>query len=487
MPTSLPITPSRSTRRRKRDQDDAGSITEASSGALASESTAPSGALASESTAPSGALASESTAPSGALASESAAPSGALASESTAPSGALASESTAPSGALASESTTPSWCAVHIVSRTHPLYRAAVDRSQTFASVLAEYKKCYLADRDEAAFFSCGVEIFPTSVIGECPRVTERMVLVQALLPQEAMCVRAAEQIAREPSFWDTAATEGVLSKEAFVEAVGALQIHDCDPVSVWSLSMGEATSADRQKFDEHFSTYECITETKLFATREADSPILCNIIVGAAVTLLEPPETIGHRLLGHVATCEHTGFVTLALSGTLLFQRSFAFLEPLPADLSIQATKEEVRGEDKMIDDAIGLTERDEEMEDAPSSTHKPTARKASGRPRLAQARIRRVQKDIERLQRTTDLLIPRSSFVRAVKESLDSVQQVKVAKGEETTEYRISTEALKVLQECAEHHVTSEFSKLRLLASHRKAVTIDVRDHKMLNLLRG
>ena len=434
MPTSLPITPSSSTKRRKRrkrDQDDAGSNTEGP--LLVSDPTAPSGALASES---------------------------------------RASPSPVPARELTGSS--PSWCAVHIVSRTHPLYRAAVDRSLTFDSVLAEYKKCYLADRDEAAFFSCGVEIFPTSVIGECPRVTEHMVLVQALLPQEAMCVRAAERIAQEPSFWDTAATEGVLSKEAFVEAVGALQIHDCGPVSVWSLSMGEAPSADRQKFDEHFSTYECITETKLFATREADSPILCNIIVGAAVTLLGPPETIGHRLLGHVATCEHTGFVTLALSGTLLFQRSFAFLEPLPADLSVQATEEEVRGEDKIIDDA-------------PSSTHKPKARKASGRPRLAQARIQRVQKDIERLQRTTDLLIPRSSFVRAVKESLDSVQQVKVAKGEETTAYRISTEALKVLQECAEHHVTSEFSKLRLLASHRKAVTIDVRDHKTLNLLRG
>ena len=447
MPTSLPITPSSSTKRRKRrkrDQDDAGSNTEGP--LLVSDPTAPSGALASES---------------------------------------RASPSPVPARELTGSS--PSWCAVHIVSRTHPLYRAAVDRSLTFDSVLAEYKKCYLADRDEAAFFSCGVEIFPTSVIGECPRVTERMVLVQALLPQEAMCVRAAERIAQEPSFWDTAATEGVLSKEAFVEAVGALQIHDCDSVSVWSLSMGEAPSADRQKFDEHFSTYECITETKLFATREADSPILCNIIVGVAVTLLGPPETIGHRLLGHVATCEHTGFVTLALSGTLLFQRSFAFLEPLPADLSVQATEEEVRGEDKIIDDAVGVTERDEEMEDAPSSTNKPKARKASGCPRLAQARIQRVQKDIERLQRTTDLLIPRSSFVRAVKESLDSVQQVKVAKGEEATAYRISTEALKVLQECAEHHVTSEFSKLRLLASHRKAVTIDVRDHKMLNLLRG
>ena len=95
LPTSLRITPSSFTKRRKRDQDDAGSNT--GGPLLVSDPTAPSGALASES---------------------------------------RASPSPVPARELTGSS--PSWCAVHIVSRTHPLYRAAVDRSLTFDSVLAE-------------------------------------------------------------------------------------------------------------------------------------------------------------------------------------------------------------------------------------------------------------------------------------------------------------------------------------------------------------
>ena len=378
----------------------------------------------------------------------------------------------------------PPWCAVHIVSRTNPVYRVAVDRAQTFDSCFAEYKTLYFGEGQEAAFFAFDVELFPTSVVGECPRVNDRVVLVQAIPPQEAMCVRLAAQISHVSSFWDHAATEGVLSKQAFVQAVHALQIQDCDPEAVWNLSMGEAASADRAKFAEHFSTYECITETKLFATREQDSSILCNIIVGASVTLLAPPELAGRRLLGHVQTGEHQGFVTLARDGTLLFQRSFAFQEPFPADLTFEGSEQEVQEEDKKIDDAVGVIEKDEEQEELIEK-----AKGRRGRPRIAKSRVAQIEKDIQKLQNTTDFLIPRASFGRAVKECLDTVQKVpddEDATGEEPKAYRISSQALKVLQDCAEQHVTSEFSKLRLLASHRKRVTIDVRDQKMLQLLR-
>lgn len=343
----------------------------------------------------------------------------------------------------------------------------------------------YFGEGEETAFFAFDVELFPTSVVGECPRVNDRVVLVQAIPPQEAMCVRLAAQISDVSSFWDNAATEGVLSKQAFVQAVHALQIQDCDPEAVWNLSMGEAASADRAKFAEHFSTYECITETKLFATREPDSSVLCNIIVGASVTLLATPETAGHRLLGHVQTGERQGFVTLARDGTWLFKRSFAFQEPFPAELTFEGGEQEVQEEDKRIDDAVGVTERDEEQEELIEK-----AKGRRGHPRVVKARMVQIEKDIKKLQNTTCLLIPKASFGRLVKECLETVQKVppdaEDAAGEEPKAYRMSSEALAVLQDCAEQHVTCEFAKLRLLASHRKRVTIDVRDLEMLQLLR-
>ena len=51
----------------------------------------------------------------------------------------------------------------------------------------------------------------------------------------------------------------------------------------------------------------------------------------------------------------------------------------------------------------------------------------------------------------------------------------------------FRMSSDALTVLQEVAEQHVTSEFAKLSMLAHHRRAVTIELHDQAMLRDIRA
>ena len=89
-------------------------------------------------------------------------------------------------------------------------------------------------------------------------------------------------------------------------------------------------------------------------------------------------------------------------------------------------------------------------------------------------------VLKDIRKLQASTTLLVPKACFQRLVREILEEVTPPEMS-------FRMSPDALTVLQEVAEQHVTSEFAKLNMLAHHRRAVTIELHDQAMLRDIRA
>ena len=97
-----------------------------------------------------------------------------------------------------------------------------------------------------------------------------------------------------------------------------------------------------------------------------------------------------------------------------------------------------------------------------------------------MALTRVTQVLKDIRKLQASTTLLVPKACFQRLVREILEEVTPPEMS-------FRMSSDALTVLQEVAEQHVTSEFAKLNMLAHHRRAVTIELRDQAMLRDIRA
>ncbi|CAL8138784.1 unnamed protein product [Orchesella dallaii] len=83
-----------------------------------------------------------------------------------------------------------------------------------------------------------------------------------------------------------------------------------------------------------------------------------------------------------------------------------------------------------------------------------------------------------IRRYQRSTELLIPRLSFQRLVRQvtqdSLDKKLKFKAA-------------ALEALQEAAEYHIVSLFEDTNLLAIHSKRITIMPKDIHLARRIRG
>ncbi|CAJ0590916.1 unnamed protein product [Cylicocyclus nassatus] len=89
---------------------------------------------------------------------------------------------------------------------------------------------------------------------------------------------------------------------------------------------------------------------------------------------------------------------------------------------------------------------------------------------------------RDIRHLQRTTELLIPRISFQRVVREIAD-----KICKKRQIDECRWQSNALLALQEAAEVYLTCMFEDTNLAAIHARRVTIMPRDIQLVRRLRG
>lgn len=85
---------------------------------------------------------------------------------------------------------------------------------------------------------------------------------------------------------------------------------------------------------------------------------------------------------------------------------------------------------------------------------------------------------REIRRLQKSTDLLIPRMSFQRLVRE---------VAQGISPSDLRWQSAALGAMQEAAESYLVRLFEDTNLCAIHAKRVTIMPRDVQLARRIRA
>ncbi|KAK6017301.1 core histone H2A/H2B/H3/H4, partial [Ostertagia ostertagi] len=90
---------------------------------------------------------------------------------------------------------------------------------------------------------------------------------------------------------------------------------------------------------------------------------------------------------------------------------------------------------------------------------------------------------KEIRHLQRTTELLIPRLSFQRVVRDIANKITAERGIK----EDYRWQSNALLALQEAAEVYLTCLFGDTNLAAIHARRVTIMNRDIELVRRIRG
>mmetsp|Transcript_10695 Transcript_10695/g.17855 ORF Transcript_10695/g.17855 Transcript_10695/m.17855 type:complete len:174 (-) Transcript_10695:77-598(-) len=122
------------------------------------------------------------------------------------------------------------------------------------------------------------------------------------------------------------------------------------------------------------------------------------------------------------------------------------------------------------------------------PVSTRRPSAMKS---PRLSSSSVRtprkkrrhrpgvKALKEIRHLQSTTDLLIPRRSFSRLVREIATQITNV--------AEYRWQALALMALQDATEAYLTGIFEDALLCCIHARRVTLFRQDVQLARRLRG
>ncbi|RWR99979.1 core histone H2A/H2B/H3/H4-like protein [Dinothrombium tinctorium] len=89
---------------------------------------------------------------------------------------------------------------------------------------------------------------------------------------------------------------------------------------------------------------------------------------------------------------------------------------------------------------------------------------------------------REIRRLQRSTENLIPRAPFQRLVREITQEL-----AKEFHIDDLKYQTAALLALQEAAEAYIINLFENTNLLAIHAKRVTIMPRDMQLAIRIRG
>lgn len=80
----------------------------------------------------------------------------------------------------------------------------------------------------------------------------------------------------------------------------------------------------------------------------------------------------------------------------------------------------------------------------------------------------------EIHNLRRSTQLLIPRAPFQRIVREI---VQQINAH-----AQLSIEKEAFEALQESVEMYLVQIFEDARLAAEHRRRITVDVKDVRLV-----
>ncbi|PIO56643.1 core histone H2A/H2B/H3/H4, partial [Teladorsagia circumcincta] len=90
---------------------------------------------------------------------------------------------------------------------------------------------------------------------------------------------------------------------------------------------------------------------------------------------------------------------------------------------------------------------------------------------------------REIRHLQRTVNLLIPRLSFQRVVR---DVTNKITASRGIDF-DYRWQSNALLALQEAAEVYLTCLFEDTNLAAIHARRVTIMPRDISLVRRIRG
>lgn len=88
-------------------------------------------------------------------------------------------------------------------------------------------------------------------------------------------------------------------------------------------------------------------------------------------------------------------------------------------------------------------------------------------------------VLKEIKRLQKSTDLLIPKAVFHRLVREITQNLGE-----GSENLRYQVA--ALQALQEATEHYMTTFFEDAYLCTLHAKRVTLFTKDFELCRRLR-
>ena len=316
------------------------------------------------------------------------------------------------------------WCAVHIVSRTLPVYRVAANADLPLEGLLTDYKqKSGVLPDSGMVFFANDQDVAGETMVKDLPQIAPNVVVLQAVPPQEAICVRVAAKLALEKNFWDQAQQGGAMSQQSFCTALQALQIPGCDPEQVWSLSMGNQPATDHATFLAHFSAFECLKSTMLRASTAEDSDVQ-----GVTVISLSEPVPVGERMVGEVDCQGQRGFVTFSVGDTMYLQRTFSFLPPPPVELPNEDDSATVAAADQKIDDALGLEIREENAvpdaeHDKPKKGKSKGKGKTAGRPRLALTRVTQVLKDIRKLQASTTLLVPKACFQRLVREILEEV----------------------------------------------------------------
>ncbi|CAI4233094.1 unnamed protein product [Auanema sp. JU1783] len=86
---------------------------------------------------------------------------------------------------------------------------------------------------------------------------------------------------------------------------------------------------------------------------------------------------------------------------------------------------------------------------------------------------------KEIRKYQKTTNLLIPRLSFQRVVREIANNMST--------SHELRWQSDAISALQEAAETYLTLLFEDSNLAAIHARRVTLMPRDMQLVRRIRG
>ncbi|WKY12079.1 hypothetical protein Q1695_003558 [Nippostrongylus brasiliensis] len=90
---------------------------------------------------------------------------------------------------------------------------------------------------------------------------------------------------------------------------------------------------------------------------------------------------------------------------------------------------------------------------------------------------------REIRHFQRTTNLVVPRMSFQRVVRDIANKITADRNIK----EEYRWQANALLALQEAAEVYLTCLFEDTNLAAIHARRVTIMPKDMQLVRRIRG